>query len=136
MKGRLDVLETTKSRVVIAEREPFVAQVYAKKLSSIGYDVIVCTTPEQIINEYQKQMESALLDDMNHLVVIVDEEFPSEELVMRQILSIGPYQKIIYTTTSSHIFALPGSSMIEILEKPFSINLLINKLEELRVSCA
>jgi DNA-binding response OmpR family regulator len=135
MKCGLNDLKT-KSRVMIAEREPFIAHVYAEKLSSIGYDVIVCTTPEQIIDEYQKQMESALLDDTSHLIVIVDEEFPCEELVMRQILSTGPYQKIIYTTTSNHVFALPGSSMIEILEKPFSINLLVNKLEELRVSCA
>jgi DNA-binding NtrC family response regulator len=129
MKTDSDALNVTKPKVLIAEPSYYVAQAYSKELTKLGYDIRFHTTAEQAVREYKK--ESGLSDTCPFLVVIVDEEIPPRgELAIREILSIVPDQKILYTIKRRQIFPYEKHSIIEVIEKPFSINLLISKLEE------
>jgi DNA-binding response OmpR family regulator len=121
-----------KPKVLIAESSFYVAGVYAKELTKRGYQTITCTTADQMVHAYEGHVEfhTSLHDPF--FAVIVDEHLPPcGDSAIQKILSITPSQKILYLTEFRPLISSIKHDAVEIIEKPFSMTFLVNKLEEL-----
>lgn len=137
MKSDSAILDVVKPKILIAEPSFYLSGIYAKELKKLGYDTMICGTVDQAIHEYEKQAEliSSQLARYPFFAVIVNEDIqPSGDSTIRKILSIEPSQKILYITKLRQILPPIKPTVIEFIEKPFSMNFLIRKLEKIQPS--
>lgn len=127
-----------KMRLLIAEDDPRILELYRDWLKMAHHDVITATDGQKCLNIYKKEYEYARINNLKKCfdVVILDHIMPNMTGVetASEILKINPDQRIIFASGHVRKILLESVSrinkVIEIIEKPFSIESLddmINK---------
>lgn len=124
-------------RILIAEDNQFTASQYERILRKYGHNIVLTKDGQECIQKYQEGLKSPEFDSLDKSpfdVVVLDQSMPkkSGSEVASEILSIKPSQKIIFASAYA-LSASRGSEQIEerveYLQKPFSLNTLVNKIE-------
>jgi two-component system, cell cycle response regulator CpdR len=143
VKLRLELLQMRKIdlNVLIAEDNRFTIQQYQRILEKNGCRVTVAYDGEECI---QKFNEAFLGINSNSLefgpfdVVLIDNNMPKKSgaEAVKEILEKCPKQRIIFASAYNinSILTSPGILMesVEILQKPFSLNTMISKIQTRR----
>lgn len=124
-------------RILIAEDNQFTASQYERILRKHGHDIVLTKDGQECLERYQERVQKEFdsLDKSPFDVVVLDQSMPkkSGSEVASEILSIRPTQKIVFASA----YAVSASDKsgrierkIEYLQKPFSLNALVNKIDE------
>ncbi|HWP78155.1 MAG: response regulator [Thermoproteota archaeon] len=125
-------------KILIAEDNQFTASQYDKILRKYGHDVVITRDGAECLKKYQeslKKSEFEALDQNPFDVVVLDQSMPkkSGSEVATEILSVKPTQKIVFASA----YALSGSEgtksledKVEYLQKPFSLNTFVQKIQD------
>ncbi len=120
--------------LLVGESQSFLAELYHEKLTNLGHRVTICKYRKECITKYQKLVRENISGCTQNIldVVIVDEGLLDDGLkTIDEILSIAPRQKVLFITSHKKSMFPPKDSTISIIEKPFPIYGMIQKLEEL-----
>lgn len=122
--------------ILVAEDNAFTASQYTKILEKNGHRVQVAKDGEECIEAYEKALsEFETLDKNPFDVVLLDNNMPKKSgvEVAKEILDKRPNQRIIFASAYdiNSLIKAPGNlpSSIEVLEKPFSLNTMISKIQ-------
>ena len=129
-----------KLKILIAEDEPDMAELYAETLRRLGHGVFITKDGEECLSAYRyatmKAKENSAMSPFD--VVIVDYSMPKKDGVTltKEILAENPKQKIIFVSAHGNILlneleGLHGD--IDFLSKPVSTMALAAKVEGKRV---
>lgn len=121
---------------MIAEDNQFTASQYERILRKYGHDVIMTKDGQECIERYRQSLKTEFdsLDSQPFDVVVLDQSMPKKNgtEVASEILNEVPTQKIIFASA----YALSASKdserlqdRVEYLQKPFSLNSLVSKIE-------
>lgn len=116
--------------LLVGESQSFLAESYYEKLTNLGHRVEMCKEGKECIDKYQESLKESLFGNNSLDIVIVDELINNGLETIDEILSINPKQKVLFITNHKSIFSLKTSN-ISIIEKPFPMYSMIEKLEEL-----
>ena len=129
-----------KLKVLIAEDEPDMAELYAETLRGSGHGVFITKDGEECLTIYRyavmKAKENANMSPFD--VVVVDYSMPKKDGVtlVKEILAENPKQKIIFVSAHGNLL-LPEleklNGDIDFLSKPVSTLALAAKVEGKRV---
>lgn len=124
--------------ILVAEDNVFTATQYTKALEKNGHKVTVARDGQECIEVYAGEIsksEFESLDKNPFDVVLLDNNMPRKSgvEVAKEILDKRPNQRIIFASAYdiNSLIKAPGSisESIEILEKPFSLNTMISKIQ-------
>lgn len=124
--------------ILVAEDNVFTATQYTKALEKNGHKVTVARDGQECIEVYTGEIsksEFESLDKNPFDVVLLDNNMPRKSgvEVAKEILDKRPNQRIIFASAYdiNSLIKAPGSisESVEILEKPFSLNAMINKIQ-------
>ena len=124
--------------ILVAEDNAFTATQYTKALEKNGHKVTVTKDGQECIDVYSSELtksEFESLDKNPFDVVLLDNNMPKKSgvEVAKEILDKKQNQRIIFASAYdiNSLLKAPGSipESIEILEKPFSLNTMINKVQ-------
>ncbi|MBM3903830.1 MAG: response regulator [Thaumarchaeota archaeon] len=122
--------------ILVAEDNAFTASQYTKILEKNGHKVQVAKDGVECIKTYEKALsEFDSLDQNPFDVVLLDNNMPRKSgvEVAKEILDKRPNQRIIFASAYdiNSLIKAPGNvpKSVEILEKPFSLNTMISKLQ-------
>lgn len=140
-------------KVLIAEDDPDISLTYKKGLDMKNYNVTIASNGEDCLKIYNEELHKITFNinssDHHHSyslantppfdIVILDYLMPQINGldVAKEILSINPHQRIIFAsayvreTLEESIKCL--NRAVELIQKPFSLNELINILEDRKV---
>jgi two-component system, cell cycle response regulator CpdR len=125
-------------KVLVAEDNKFTIQQYKQILEKNGFAVTVANDGEECIKKYNKaflNIDSNSLETGPFDVVLIDNNMPKKSgaEAAKEILDKCPKQRIIFASAYniSSILNAPGvlAESVEILEKPFSLNTMISKIQ-------
>lgn len=123
--------------ILIAEDNQFTATQYDRILRKYGHRVVITKDGSECLQKYRdnlKKTEFESLDANPFDVVVLDQSMPkkSGSEVANEILSVKPTQKIIFASA----YALSGNKeserledKVEYLQKPFSLNSFVQKIQ-------
>lgn len=136
-------------KVLIAEDEPDIALIYKLYLDMKNYDVTIASNGEDCLRIYNEELHRikfdaccnktsyhSLANNPPFDIVLLDHQMPyiNGLDVAKEILSINPHQRIIfasaYIKNSLEESTKSLRPSVELMQKPFSINELINVLED------
>lgn len=136
-------------KVLIAEDDFDIALTYEKGLDRKGYLVTITSNGEDCLKAYNEELHKITFDDnvsnscncslANNPpfdIVLLDYSMPQINglEVAKEILSINPHQRIIFVsayvkeTLEESIKSL--NQVVELMQKPFTLEKLINTLED------
>lgn len=125
-------------KILVAEDNVFTATQYTKALEKNGHQVIVTKDGQECLDVYAGELaksEFSTLDKNPFDVVLLDNNMPKKSgvEVAKEILDKRPNQRIIFASAYdiNSLLKAPGTipESIEILEKPFSLNMMISKIQ-------
>lgn len=125
-------------KILVAEDNEFTIQQYRQILEKNGYSVTLAHDGEECIKKYYKaflNLNPELLDAGPFDVVLIDNNMPKKSGTdaAKEILEKCPKQRIIFASAYdiSSILNAPGflKESVEILQKPFSLNTMISKIQ-------
>lgn len=127
----------TALRILIAEDNQFTASQYDRILRKYGHQIVITRDGQECLEKYResiKKTEFESLDSEPFDVVVLDQSMPKKNgsEVATEILSTRPNQKIIFASA----YAMSGTDSaktledkVEYLQKPFSLNAFVNKIQ-------
>jgi CheY-like chemotaxis protein len=124
--------------ILVAEDNAFTATQYTKALEKNGHRVTITRDGQECLEVYTGELaktEFESLDKNPFDVVLLDNNMPKKSgvEVAKEILDKKPNQRIIFASAYdiNSLLKAPGSisESIEVLEKPFSLNTMINKIQ-------
>jgi CheY-like chemotaxis protein len=136
-------------KILVAEDDYDIALTYEKALERKNYQTIITSNGEDCLKIYNDEMQKRALNTIsNHAyysslsndppfdIVILDYLMPQINglEVAKEILSINPHQRIIFAsayvkeTLEESVKCL--HKIVELIQKPFTIDKLINTLED------
>jgi two-component system, cell cycle response regulator CpdR len=122
--------------ILVAEDNAFTASQYTKILEKNGHRVWIAKDGVECIETYEKALsEFDSLDQNPFDVVLLDNNMPRKSgvEVAKEILDKRPNQRIIFASAYdiNSLIKAPGDmpKSVEVLEKPFSLNTMISKLQ-------
>lgn len=124
-------------RILIAEDNQFTASQYERILRKYGHDVIITRDGQECIKKYRDSLGSSEFDSLDKSpfdVVVLDQSMPKKNgtEVATEILSVRPAQKIVFASAYALSANKSSESLedrVEYLQKPFSLNSLVSKIE-------
>lgn len=125
-------------KILVAEDNVFTATQYTKALEKNGHQVIVAKDGQECLDVYSGELaksEFSTLEKNPFDVVLLDNNMPKKSgvEVAKEILDKRPNQRIIFASAYdiNSLLKAPGTmpESIEILEKPFSLNTMISKIQ-------
>lgn len=125
--------------ILVAEDNVFTATQYTKALEKNGHKVIVAKDGVECLEAYDKALESSEFDSLDKNpfdVVLLDNNMPKKSgvEVAKEILDRRPNQRIIFASAYdiNSLVKTQGtiSESVEVLEKPFSLNAMISKVQK------
>ena len=133
--------------ILIAEDEEDIALLYKKVLEARNHKVTVTSNGEDCLKSYHDVFQEVISSDTRSIqrfqlpfdVVLLDYKMPQINgmEVAKEILAVNSHQRIIFA--SAHVKAILEDSIkqlkqvVELMQKPFSINKLIDTLEDKEV---
>lgn len=122
--------------ILVAEDNAFTASQYTKILEKNGHKVKIAKDGQECLEAYEQALsEFDSLDKNPFDVVLLDNNMPKKSgvEVAKEILDKRPSQRIIFASAYdiNSLIKAPGNipKTVEILEKPFSLNTMISKVE-------
>ncbi len=121
--------------ILVAEDNQFTATQYERILKKYGHDVTITNDGAQCLEVYKKQSTEFDQIDKNPFdVVVLDQSMPKKSgtEVASQILNSKPTQKIIFASAyalSSNDDSRKLEDRVEYLQKPFSLNSFVQKIQ-------
>lgn len=129
--------EDTALKILIAEDNQFTASQYDRILRKYGHQIVITRDGQECLEKYResiKKTEFESIDSEPFDVVVLDQSMPKKNgsEVATEILSARPNQKIIFA--SAYAMSGTGSAKtledkVEYLQKPFSLNAFVNKIQ-------
>lgn len=123
-------------KILVAEDNTFTATQYTKVLQKNGHQVIVTRDGEECLQIYENALsEFDSLDQNPFDVILLDNNMPKKSgvEVAKEILDKRPNQRIIFASAYdiNSLIKSPGivPESVEILEKPFSLNTMVNRVQ-------
>lgn len=126
-------------RILSGEDNEFAALQYRKIFEKNQHSITVTRDGEECVLKYKKALENCSADSYPFDVVLLDFVMPKKNgvRVAKEILDLRPHQKIIFASAFGNGVLDDASAImkdsIEILQKPFSLEFLVKKIEN---SCA
>ena len=123
--------------ILIAEDNQFTATQYDRILKKYGHSITITRDGTECLQAYQDQLKKTEFDALGQNpfdVVVLDQSMPkkSGSDVASEILSVKPTQKIIFASA----YALSGDAdsknlenKVQYLQKPFSLNAFVQKIQ-------
>lgn len=124
--------------ILIAEDNAFTVSQYTKILEKNGHNVTVARDGLECLEKYTHELgktEFETLDKNPFDVVLLDNNMPKKSgvEVAKEILDKRPNQRIIFASAYdiNSLLKAPGTipESVEVLEKPFSLNTMISKIQ-------
>lgn len=124
--------------ILVAEDNVFTATQYTKALQKNGHKVTLAKDGEECLQLYEKEISSSEFDSIEKNpfdVVLLDNNMPKKSgvEVAKEILDKKPNQRIIFASAYdlNSLLKTPGkmADSIEILEKPFSLNSMVSRVQ-------
>ncbi|HEY7367938.1 MAG TPA: response regulator [Nitrosopumilaceae archaeon] len=124
--------------VLVAEDNLFTIQQYKHILEKKGCKVTIAHDGEECIQKFDDsflKLDPALVESGPFDVVLIDNNMPKKNgaEVVKEILKRSPKQRIIFASAYNIGSILNASEAvmgdIEILQKPFSLNTMISKIQ-------
>jgi two-component system, cell cycle response regulator CpdR len=125
-------------KVLVAEDNQFTIQQYKHVLEKNGFVVTLAYDGEECMRKYNKaflKLDPESLESGPFDVVLIDNNMPKKSgaEAAKEILERCPKQRIIFASAYniSSILNAPGilTESVEILQKPFSLNTMISKIQ-------
>jgi CheY-like chemotaxis protein len=123
-------------KILVAEDNVFTATQYTKVLQKNGHKVIITRDGEECLQIYENALsEFDSLDQNPFDVILLDNNMPKKSgvEVAKEILDKRPNQRIIFASAYdiNSLIKSPGivPDSVEILEKPFSLNTMVNRVQ-------
>ncbi|HWP78090.1 MAG: response regulator [Thermoproteota archaeon] len=125
-------------KILVAEDNVFTATQYTKALEKNGHQVIVARDGQECLEVYADELSKSEFDtlDKNPFdVVLLDNNMPKKSgvEVAKEILDKRPNQRIIFASAYdiNSLLKAPGTmaESVEVLQKPFSLNAMINRIQ-------
>ncbi|MEM3089631.1 MAG: response regulator [Candidatus Nitrosotenuis sp.] len=124
-------------RILIAEDNQFTASQYERILRKYGHEVIVTRDGQECLKKYKESLGRTEFDSIDKSpfdVVVLDQSMPKKNgsEVATEILSVRPAQKIVFASAyalSANKVSESLEERVEYLQKPFSLNALVSKIE-------
>lgn len=123
-------------KILVAEDNVFTATQYTKILEKNGHQVLVARDGLECLEAYEMALsEFDLLDKNPFDVVLLDNNMPKKSgvEVAKEILDKRPNQRIIFASAYdiNSLIKTPGTipKSVEILEKPFSLNTMVDRVQ-------
>jgi two-component system, cell cycle response regulator CpdR len=125
-------------KVLVAEDNQFTIQQYKHVLEKNGFEVTLAYDGEECMRKFNKAFLSLDPDSLEagpFDVVLIDNNMPKKTgaEAAKEILERCPKQRIIFASAYniSSILNAPGvlTGSVEILQKPFSLNTMISKIQ-------
>ena len=123
-------------KILVAEDNAFTATQYTKVLQKNGHKVVVTRDGEECLQIYENALsEFDSLDQNPFDVILLDNNMPKKSgvEVAKEILDKRPNQRIIFASAYdiNSLIKSPGivPESVEILEKPFSLNTMVNRVQ-------
>jgi len=125
-------------KVLVAEDNLFTIQQYKHVLEKNGFVVTLAYDGEECMRKFNKEflkLDPESLETGPFDVVLIDNNMPKKSgaEAAREILERCPKQRIIFASAYniSSILNVPGvlKESVEILQKPFSLNTMIAKIQ-------
>ena len=128
-----------KRTLLIAEDNAFTAMQYKKFLENHGYKVELCYDGQSCLTKFKRELKYrvVVLKDNSPPFdyVLLDHDMPnlSGAEVAERIYKICPKQRIYFLSAYGHKIVqscgIPREDILQILQKPFSLDFLAKKLE-------
>jgi CheY-like chemotaxis protein len=124
--------------ILVAEDNVFTATQYTKALQKNGHKVTVAKDGEECLQLYESELAKSEFDSLEKNpfdVVLLDNNMPKRSgvEVAKEILDKRPNQRIIFASAYdiNSLLKTPGKmpESIEVLEKPFSLNTMVSKVQ-------
>ena len=124
--------------VLVAEDNLFTIQQYKHVLEKNGCNVTTARDGEECMQKYNEaflSLETELIESGPFDVVLIDNNMPKKSgaEAVREILERCPNQRIIFASAYNinSILSAPGvlKDSVEVLQKPFSLNTMIAKIQ-------
>ena len=125
-------------KVLVAEDNQFTIQQYKNVLEKNGHEVIVAYDGEDCMRKFDEsflKLDPEMLETGPFDVVLIDNNMPKKSgaEAAKEILARCPKQRIIFASAYniSSILNAPEvlTESVEILQKPFSLNTMISKIQ-------
>ncbi len=125
-------------KVLVAEDNQFTIQQYKHVLEKNGYNVTTAQDGEECMKKYDeafKKIDTESIESGPFDVVLIDNNMPKKTgaEAVTEILERCPNQRIIFASAYNinSILSAPGilDGAVEVLQKPFSLNTMIAKIQ-------
>jgi CheY-like chemotaxis protein len=133
-------------KILIAEDETSIQQVYKLELESRGHDVKITSNGEECTTLYEKTLHELPESSEKYLrqhppfdVVILDYRMPKMDGMdaAKIILGKNPHQRIIfasaYVASTLHESVKELQAIVELIQKPFDLDELANIVEDKQI---
>ncbi len=124
-------------KILVAEDDPDIARLYELALESRKHDVIITVDGEKCLEVYREvlKLTDPAKNDSPFDVVVLDYRMPKKDgmEVAEEILVLSPQQRIIFA--SAYVKDTLADAIkqfnheVELIPKPFKINVLIDTIE-------
>ena len=124
--------------VLVAEDNLFTIQQYKHVLEKNGYSVTTARDGEECMQKYNEAfltLDTESIESGPFDVVLIDNNMPKKSgaEAVREILERCPNQRVIFASAYNinSILSAPGvlKDSVEVLQKPFSLNTMIAKIQ-------
>jgi DNA-binding NtrC family response regulator len=143
-------MELTTKRILIAEDDKDISQIYTMALKDIGYKVKLVDNGEDCAKVYLDNFQELRLLKSKEIavdnyknqpfeVVILDYKMPKRDglQVAKEVLAVNPHQRIIfasaYITETLMDSVKELKQVVEFLQKPFSLHTLLDTIKDIHV---
>jgi len=143
-------MELTTKRILIAEDDKDISQIYKMALKDIGYKVKLVDNGEDCAKVYLDNFQELRLLKSKEIavdnyknqpfeVVLLDYKMPKRDglQVAKEVLAVNPHQRIIfasaYITETLMDSVKELKQVVEFLQKPFSLHTLLDTIKDKQV---
>ena len=124
-------------KILVAEDDPDIARLYELALKSRKHDVIITEDGEKCLEAYHEALKLTnwANNDSPFDVVVLDYRMPKKDgmEVAEEILALNPQQRIIFASAYVKDALADAikqfNHVVELIPKPFKINVLIDTIE-------
>ncbi len=122
-------------QILSGEDNEFAALQYRKVFEKNQHVIIITRDGEECVTKYKNALEKCSAETDPFDIVLLDFVMPKKNgvRVAKEILDLRPHQKIIFASAFGNGVLDDASAIlkdsIEILQKPFSLEFLVKKIE-------
>ncbi|SMH70826.1 response regulator [Candidatus Nitrosotalea okcheonensis] len=122
-------------RILAADDNEFAGLQYKKIFEKHQHDITIAKDGEACVEIYKKKLDENRSDADPFNVILLDFVMPKKNgvRVAKEILELRPHQKIIFVSAFGNGILDDASIFlkddVEIIQKPFSLEFLVNKIE-------